>query len=83
MSRMDLQPTLECVDAKNDPVDSVADGLSATLKARLDNPVLHSDFALPVGSSGAKRKWEFLTRPPQPFAKAWRPGWSRLNKLNV
>ncbi len=83
MSRMKLQPTLECVDAKTDPVDSVADGLSARLKARLDNPVLHSDLALPVGSSGAKWKWEFLARQRRQFAKAWRPGWPRLNKLNV
>ncbi len=83
MSRMDLQSTLEYVDAKKDPVDSVADGLSATRKARPDHSLLHPDFALPVGLSGAKWKWEFLTRPPQPFAKAWRPGWSRLNKLNV
>ena len=80
---MDLQPTLECVHAKNDPVDSVADGLSATLKAHLDNPVLPSKFALPVGASGAERKWEFLTRHRRPFAKAWRPGWSKLNKLNL
>ena len=83
MSRMDLQPTIECVDANNEPVGSVADGLSAILKARFDNPLLHSGLALPFGSSGPKRKWEFLTRPPQPFAKAWRPGWSRLNKLNL
>ena len=82
VSRMKIDQR-ELDDAAEAQNGSLAEGLTGTTGSLLNNPVLPSQFELLAPKSARARKRQFLTRPPQPFAKAWRPGWSRLNKLNV
>lgn len=58
--------------ATNDEAASPAEGLTGTGKSVLDNPVLPSDFDFLVPKCAVKGNWEFASKNPVLFRKAWR-----------
>jgi hypothetical protein len=51
---------------------SLSEGLTGTIESLLNNPVLPSEFDLFAPPGVHERRWEFASRNPAPFAKAWR-----------
>ncbi len=62
----------ELDDAAGAQNDSLSEGLTATNKSALNNPVLPSEFDLFAPPCVHERKWEFASSHPGPFGKAWR-----------
>ena len=62
----------ELDDAAQAQNGSLTEGLTGTIEAVLNNPVLPSEFDLFAPICARDRKWEFANRNPVPFAKAWK-----------
>ena len=58
------------LDNVNNQRDCLTEGLTASCKSVLHNPVLPSGFDLLDPGPAAKHKWEFANRNPAPLAKA-------------
>ena len=70
MSKEPQAPT--GLDNANNQGDFLTEGLTATFKTVLNNPVLPSEFDLVDPASGLKHKWRCANGNHVPFAKARR-----------
>ena len=81
MSKEPQAPT--GLDSANNQGDFLTEGLTATFKTVLNNPVLPSGFDLVDPTSALKHKWEFANGNRVPIAEARRglpsysTGWER------
>ena len=67
--KIDQRELNDAAEAQN---GSLTEGLTGTIKSALNNPVLSSEFDLFAPTCVHERKWEFASRHPGPFGKAWR-----------
>jgi hypothetical protein len=58
------------LDKVNNQKDFLAEGLTASCKSALHNPVLPSEFDLLDPRPAAKHRWGFADGNPAPLAKA-------------
>ena len=70
MSKEPQAPT--GLDSANNQGDFLTEGLTATFKTVLNNPVLPSEFGLVDPTSPLKHKWRCANCNHVPFAKARR-----------